>query len=144
VFRLRASFPIEVVAVSPLEPVDASITRSPLQAVADAVARHYKEQFGKGPQRCRAYFAGREGILVVLEGTMTAAERRLTELGEGERIRGNRAALRAAVDADLVATVDEVAGRRVDHAVSGLDAERDVATELFLLAAPAEPPREVV
>lgn len=121
-----------------LDPAAPGATRSPLQAVADAVARHYKEQFGRGPQRCRAYFAGRDGILVVLEGTMSPAERRLTDLGQGERVRSNRTALQEAVGDDLVGLVDEVAGRPVDHSVSGLDVVRDVATELFVLGGPAD------
>ncbi|MEV4419860.1 Na-translocating system protein MpsC family protein [Patulibacter sp. NPDC049589] len=120
-----------------LEPPVSPTARSPLQAVADAVARHYKEQFGRGPQRCRAHFAGRDAILVVLDGTMSPAERRLTDLGEGERVRGARSALQRAVQGDLVAAVQEVAGRPVQHAVSGIDVEHDVATELFTLDPPA-------
>jgi uncharacterized protein YbcI len=114
--------------------------RSPLQAVADSVARHYKEQFGRGPQRCRAFFAGRDAVLVILEGTMSPAERRLTGLGEGERVRSARAALERAVQADLVAAVAEVAGRPVRHAVNGLDVDHDVATELFVLSDSGEAP----
>lgn len=109
-------------------------SRSPLQAVGDAVARHYKEQFGRGPQRCRAHFAGRDGILVVLDGTMSPAERRLTDLGEGERVRSARSALQRAVGDELSLAVATVAGRGVLHAVNGLDVVHDVATELFILA----------
>lgn len=112
----------------------AAAVRSPLQAVADVVARHYKEQFGRGPQRCRAYFAGRDSVLVVLDGTMTPAERRLTDLGEGERVSGARAALQRAVQDDVVGSVAAAAGRPVQHVVTGLDVEHDVATELFVLA----------
>lgn len=111
--------------------------RSPLQAIADVVARHYKDQFGRGPQRCRAYFTGREGVLVVLDGTMSPAERRLTDLGEGERVRAARSALQRAVGEDLLSAVGEVAGRRILHAVNGLDVVHDVATELFVLAGEA-------
>jgi uncharacterized protein YbcI len=108
-------------------------SRSPLQSIADAVARHYKDQFGRGPQRCRAHFAGRDSILVVLEGTMSPAERRLADLGEADRVRGARAALQRAVLDDLLEAVREVAGRGVEYAVPGMDLERDVSTELFVL-----------
>jgi uncharacterized protein YbcI len=121
-----------------LEPPASPTVRSPLQAVADAVARHYKEQFGRGPQRCRAHFAGRDAILVVLDGTMSPAERRLTDLGEGERVRGARSALQRVVQQDLVVAVQGVAGRAVLHGVSGIDVAHDVATELFLLEPPAD------
>lgn len=111
-----------------------SAARSPLQSVADAVARHYKEQFGRGPQRCRAHFAGRDGILVILDGTMSPAERRLTDLGQGEHVRAARSALQRAVGEELAAEVAAVVGRGVLHAVNGLDVGHDVATELFVLS----------
>lgn len=110
-----------------------SDTRSPLQAISDAVARHFKEQFGRGPLRCRAFYAGRDGVLVVLEGTMSPAERRLVELGEGERVRGGRIVLQSAVADDLRLAVEVAAARRVRHAVSGVDVGDDITTELFLL-----------
>jgi uncharacterized protein YbcI len=118
----------------------APASRSPLQAVADVVARHYKEQFGRGPQRCRAHFAGRDAVIVVLDGTMSPAERRLSDMGEGERVRSARSALQAAVADDLIAAVTAVAGRGVVHAVNGIDVQHDVATELFVLADEGEVP----
>lgn len=120
--------------MSQLDPQTPAAVRSPLQSVADVVARHYKEQFGRGPQRCRAHFAGRDAVIVVLDGTMSPAERRLTDLGEGERVRAARAALQAAVQADVVRAVAEVAGRPVLHAVNGIDVDHDVSTELFVLS----------
>lgn len=120
--------------MSQLDPQLPAAVRSPLQTVADVVARHYKDQFGRGPQRCRAHFAGRDAVLVVLDGTMSPAERRLTDMGEGERVRGARSALQHAVQDDVTRAVTEVVGRPVLHAVTGIDVDHDVATELFVLA----------
>ena len=117
-----------------LDPHSPTTARSPLQAVADAVARHYKEQFGRGPQRCRAHFAGRDGVLVILDGTMSPAERRLTGLGQGEHVRSARTALQNAVAEELALAVAAVAGRGVLPALTGLDVVHDVATELFVLS----------
>jgi uncharacterized protein YbcI len=135
-YRFSARPPDDSFAMPQLEPAipAATAARSPLQAVADVVARHYKEQFGRGPQRCRAHFAGRDAVIVVLDGTMSPAERRLTSLGEGERVRAARSALQRAVQDELVADVGAVAGRQVLHAVDGIDVHHDVATELFVLA----------
>jgi len=119
--------------MSQLDPQLPAAVRSPLQTVADVVARHYKDQFGRGPQRCRAHFAGRDAVLVVLDGTMSPAERRLTDMGEGERVRGARSALQRAVQDDVVKAVAHVVGRPVLHAVTGIDVDHDVATELFVL-----------
>lgn len=126
---------LDSLVLTPMQLESTPSTRSPLQTVADAVARHYKEQFGRGPQRCRAHFAGRDSVLVVLDGTMTPAERRLTDLGQGEHVRAARSALQRAVGEDLAASVAAVVGRGVLHAVNGLDVDHDVATELFVLSA---------
>lgn len=133
-YRLRAALPKLLPTMSLLDPQLPAAARSPLQAVADVVARHYKDQFGRGPQRCRAYFAGRDSVLVVLDGTMSPAERRLTDLGEGDRVRGARAALQRAVQDEVVEAVAGVVGRPVLHAVTGMDVDHDVATELFVIS----------
>jgi uncharacterized protein YbcI len=104
-----------------------------LQTAADVAARHYKEQFGRGPTRCRAHFAGRDGVLVILEGTLSPAERRLVALGASERARAARAVLQAAVEDDLRAAIGAAIGRPIVTSVSGLDVVSDIATELFLL-----------
>lgn len=111
-----------------------SVVRSPLQAVADVVARHFKEQFGRGPQRCRAFFAGRDAIVVILDGTMSPAERRIADLGQGELVRSTRSALQRAVADEVRRSVQAAVGRPVLHAVDGLDVEHDVSTQLFVLA----------
>jgi uncharacterized protein YbcI len=126
--------------MSQLEPQLPAAVRSPLQSVADVVARHYKDQFGRGPQRCRAHFAGRDAVLVVLDGTMSPAERRLADAGEGTRVHAARAALQGAVHDDVVRAVQEVVGRPVLHAVNGLDVVHDVSTELFVLSDPGSEP----
>ncbi|MDO9406798.1 Na-translocating system protein MpsC family protein [Patulibacter sp.] len=117
-----------------------SAVRSPLQSVADVVARHFKEQFGRGPQRCRAFFAGRDAVVVILDGTMSPAERRISDMGQGELVRATRSALQSAVRADVVRAVEEVVGRPVLHAVDGLDVDGDVATQLFVLSDTAGAP----
>jgi uncharacterized protein YbcI len=119
--------------MSQLEP-QSSAVRSPLQAVADVVARHFKEQFGRGPQRCRAFFAGRDAIVVILDGTMSPAERRISDLDQGELVRSTRSALQRAVRDEVLRSVEEVVGRPVLHAVDGLDVDHDVSTQLFVLA----------
>jgi uncharacterized protein YbcI len=118
---------------SPAGAPPASPSRSPLQGIADAAARHYKEQFGRGPVRCKAHFAGRDAVLVILEGTMTPAETRLVEDGHPEQVRSFRTLQQHAVQAALVAAVGTHAGRPVHHGITGIDVRRDVVTELFVL-----------
>lgn len=111
----------------------ASPSRSPLQGIADAAARHYKEQFGRGPVRCKAHFAGRDAVLVILEGTMTPAETRLVADGHVEQVRSFRTLQQHAVQASLVAAVGSHAGRVVHQGITGIDVRGDVVTELFVL-----------
>src|SRR4051812_24681284 len=49
--------------------------RAVLQAVAGEMVRLFKDQFGRGPTRVRADWAGRDTLVVILEDTLTPAER---------------------------------------------------------------------
>ncbi|MGX6447099.1 Na-translocating system protein MpsC family protein [Patulibacter sp. S7RM1-6] len=110
-----------------------------LQMVADATARHYKEYFGRGPTRCRAYFAGRDAIVCVLENTMSLAEQHLVAHGDAQRMRDGRLAAQNATQTVLRAAVEELCGRPIRYAISGIDVRADVVTELFAFAEePAE------
>lgn len=105
--------------------------RNPLQAVADATARHYKEYFGRGPTRCRAYFAGKDTIVCVLENTMSLAEQHLVRHGDAQRMRDGRLAAQQSVQGVLRAAIEDLCGRPIRYAVSGIDVRADVVTELF-------------
>jgi uncharacterized protein YbcI len=50
-------------------------TGSLLLEVANAMVRLFKEQFGRGPTKARASWAGPDVLTVVLENTFTPAER---------------------------------------------------------------------
>jgi uncharacterized protein YbcI len=42
---------------------------SQLMQVSSAIVRIYKEQFGRGPERVRSYYAGPDAIVCFLENT---------------------------------------------------------------------------
>jgi uncharacterized protein YbcI len=115
-----------------------SAPRGPLQAIADATARHYKEQFGRGPVRCTAHFAGRDAVVIVLDGTMSPAETRLVQDGETEPVRSFRTLQQHGVQGPLRETVEALAGRSIVQAITGIDVASDVATEFFAFE-PADP-----
>jgi uncharacterized protein YbcI len=50
-------------------------TVSMLAELSNEMVRLYKEQFGRGPMSARAAWAGPDILTVVLEGTLTPAER---------------------------------------------------------------------
>jgi uncharacterized protein YbcI len=108
--------------------------RNPLQAIADVAARHYKEQFGRGPVRCTAHFAGSDAVLVVLDGTMSPAETRLVQEGEHARVSSFRTLQQHGVQPALREAVEALVGRPVVQAITGIDVTSDVVSELFTFA----------
>jgi uncharacterized protein YbcI len=101
--------------------------------LSNAMVRIYKEQFGRGPTKTRTHFAGPDIVITTLEDSLTAAERRMAELGEHQRLRDIRMFFQYACEPQFVGKVEEITGRRVRAFVSGIDTERDVSSEVFYL-----------
>jgi uncharacterized protein YbcI len=101
--------------------------------LSNAMVRLYKEVFGRGPTKARANFAGLDTLVVVLEDSMTVAERNLASLGEHERLREARLFFQYAVEHEFRDTVERILGRRTVAFISGIDTRRDVAVEIFTL-----------
>jgi uncharacterized protein YbcI len=109
-------------------------SRSPLLEIANATVRIYKAAFGRGPTQARARFAGPDTVVVLLQNTMTVAERKLAELGEHERLRGTRLLLHGAVEDEIRAVVERILERQTVGLISGIDTHRDVVAEVILFA----------
>ena len=107
--------------------------RRPMLEIANAMVRLYKEAFGRGPTKARAQFAGPDTLVVILENSLTAAERNLVKLGEHERVRETRLFFQYALEDEFRSIVEGVLGRRPLAFISGMDTRRDVAIELFTL-----------
>ena len=101
--------------------------------ISNAMVRVYKEAFGRGPTKARAQFAGPDTLVVILEATLTVAERNLVAMGEHQRLREARLFFRHALEDRFRAIVEEALGRRTVAFVSGIDTNRDVAIEVFTL-----------
>jgi uncharacterized protein YbcI len=115
--------------------------RSPMLEISNAMVRIYKEAFGRGPTKARAQFAGPDTLVVVLENSLTVAERNLVAMGEHQRLREARLFFQYALEDQFRAIIEEALGRRTVAFVSGLDTARDVAMEVFTLEpAPVEEP----
>jgi uncharacterized protein YbcI len=97
------------------------------------MVRLYKEAFGRGPTKARAQFAGPDTLVVLLEDTMTIAERNLAGMGQNERLREIRQFLQYALEDEFRRVVEEALGRRTLAFISGFDTTRDVAVEVFTL-----------
>jgi uncharacterized protein YbcI len=110
--------------------------RSPMLEIANAMVRLYKEAFGRGPTKARAQFAGPDTLVVVLENSLTAAERNLIAMGEDDRLRSTRMSFQRTLETELRGVVEQALGRRTVAYVSGIDTRRDVAVEVFTLDPP--------
>ena len=105
-----------------------------LLSVSNEVVRLYKDQFGRGPTSARASWAGPDTLVVILEHTLTPADRRLVELGEQERLRATRMVFQYASVREFCDPVERVTGRKVRAFISGTDVDVDgLSVELFVL-----------
>jgi len=115
-----------------------------LQSISNEMVRLFKDQFGRGPKKARAAWAGPDVLVVVLEDTLTPAERNLVEMGEHERLRETRMFFQYASVRELCEPVERITGRKVRAFISGIDTEADgLAVETFVLHPPGadEPSR---
>jgi uncharacterized protein YbcI len=108
-------------------------TQSVTLRVSNEMVRIYKTQFGRGPTKARAAFAGRDTLISTLEDSFTPAERNLAAMGEHQRLRDTRMFFQYASEHVFREAVEEITGRKVRGFVSGLDAEHDISTEVFHL-----------
>jgi len=104
-------------------------------ALSNAMTRLYKDLFGRGPTKVRAAYAGPDTVVVTLENTMTQAERNMVRLGDHQRLRDVRLFFQHSSEEQLKRPVEEILGRKVRAFMSGIDAEKDVAVEVYILEA---------
>jgi uncharacterized protein YbcI len=112
------------------EPVDLSVAA----AISNELVRVYKRQFGRGPTSTRTHFAGPDTIVVVLEDTLTPAERNLVALGEHQRLRDMRTFFQYAAVREFCEPIERLTGRKVRAFLSSIDTVADgLSVETFLL-----------
>jgi uncharacterized protein YbcI len=105
-----------------------------LASVSDEMVRLYKEQFGRGPTRARTHWAGPDTLVVLLEDTLSPAERNLVKMGEHQRLRDTRMFFQYATVREFCAPIEHLTGRKVRSFLSGIDTEVDgLSTEMFVL-----------
>jgi uncharacterized protein YbcI len=113
--------------------------RDPMLMIYNGMVSVFKEVLGRGPRRGRASFTGADSLVVVLEQTLTTAERNLLELGEHRRLHELRLAIQAALEPRARAVVEEVLRRQTRAFAAGIDPLHDVAAVFFTLGDRIEP-----
>jgi uncharacterized protein YbcI len=107
--------------------------RRNLLAICNAMVALYKEVFGRGPTKVRAEFAGQDVVVVVLEQTLTTAERNLLALGQRQRLEETRLIAHRQIEHRVRSIAERILDRRVVAALSAIDVGRDVAAEVLTL-----------
>src|SRR5918999_6027470 len=101
-----------------------------LSAVSNALVTLHKEQFGRGPTRARANFAGEDTLVCVLEDALLPAERTMVKMGDQQRVRDSRTAFQAATRDEFVSAVEGIIGRQVRAFASAVDPDQNVVWEV--------------
>ena len=107
-------------------------------AIASMVVQVLRQYTGRGPTRSRTYLND-ELISVVLQGTLSRAERALVADGKSDLVLSNRRAFQNIMRADLIAGIEELTGRTVIAFLSDNSIDPDVKVKSFLLAPQEEP-----
>ena len=109
-------------------------TEPPLTVlIARAMVTVYKENFGRGPTRARAFWCDEDTIVCILEQSLIPAEKSLQRLGEHKQLRDTRTLFQYAARSSFVEPIEQLTGRSVRSFISGMDTDADVAVETFVL-----------
>lgn len=107
---------------------------SVLMEVSNAMVRLYKDNFGRGPSRVRTLWCGEDVLTVILEETLTPAERNLVKMGEHQRLRDTRMFFQYATVREFCEPIEQLTKRKVRSFISGVDTEVEgLSTEMFVL-----------
>ena len=106
---------------------------SPSEAISNLVVRVTREYTGRGPTKARTHIV-KDLVSVVLEDTLTRGERTLVDSHRSGQVLAMRLAFQDAMEAALVAGVQEILGRKVLAFMSSNHIDPDMAIENFVLS----------
>ena len=105
-----------------------------MSSISNEMVKLYKEQFGRGPTKVRTHWAGPDTVVVLLEDTLSPAERNLVKMGEHQRLRDLRMFFQYATVREFCAPIERLTGRKVRSFLSAIDTEVEgLSTEVFVL-----------
>jgi uncharacterized protein YbcI len=101
-------------------------------AVGTAVTRLHREHYGRGATVTRTVFQ-RNYVVAFLEDIYTTVEKTLLKDGRHEDVKRTRQLFQMAMEADFVAEVEKITGRKVMQFMSQVSFDPDMAAEIFVL-----------
>ena len=102
-------------------------------AVSEAMGRLYLDAFGKGPVDI-ATVVSTDLVVTVLRDVFTTGEKTLLSGGHEEIVRRTRLLAQHAADDGFRQAVASLSGRNVLACIGGVNVDRDMASEVFILA----------
>jgi uncharacterized protein YbcI len=101
-------------------------------AISNACVKLLNEYTGRGPTKAKTTIS-RDLVAVVLQDTMTKAERTLAKNGDAKFVLDMRHRFQLAMKNELVAAVEQHTQRKVIAFMSDNHVEPDMAVEIFVL-----------
>jgi uncharacterized protein YbcI len=105
--------------------------------ISTAIVRLMHEYTGRGPTKARTSIS-RDSVLVLLQDTLTKAERSLVEAGKTDLVLRMRQEFQRTMRDDFVAAVQMLTERKVIGFMSDNHIDPDMAAEVFVLEPRAE------
>jgi uncharacterized protein YbcI len=103
-----------------------------MSEISNAMVALHREHFGRGPGAARTLVA--DGLIVcVLTDVYTTVERTLLKAGQVDHVREARLLHQRALEDEYKATVEKIAGQRVEAFLGVTHVDPDVAVATFLL-----------
>jgi len=102
------------------------------QEINNGAVRVVREYTGRGPTQARSVI-GRDSVTVLLADTLTHAERRLAEGGQGDHVLQTRDEFQRLMRDDLVKVVEDALDRKVIAFMSANHIDPDYGVEVFVL-----------
>lgn len=99
--------------------------------ICNETVRLYKRTLGRGPTRAHACFAGPDVLVVLMEDTLTTAERQLVALGEHQKAHDGRLFLQQTLEPSMRSLASHIFQRRTVAFVTGFDPRRDISVVLI-------------
>ena len=109
-----------------------SPTGSVAAEISNAVVQLLSEYTGRGPTKAKTAIT-RDMVTVLLQDTMTKAERTLAAKGDGTLVLELRHRIQETMREDLVRAVEELMERKVVAFMSANHLDPDMAVEVFVL-----------
>jgi uncharacterized protein YbcI len=111
---------------------------NPSLAISNLTVRLLSQYTGRGPTKARTYLND-DLVTIVLQDSLTHAERTLVEKGKAELVLATRRTFQDVMGRDLIDGVQEILGREVVALCSANHVDPDIAVETLILAPVSDP-----